>query len=114
MTLLELVKPRPDWFGALEVALTRPPGVPERRAGEDPWAPAPPDRPKRIADDLIWLRRAIDEPEQHGLKPISDSAAVAVWEPRDGACERLDRLGARGVLDAGGFLLHQPDALDLH
>ena len=37
MAFLELVQQRPDWMEALGVALTRPDGVPERRAGEDPW-----------------------------------------------------------------------------
>ena len=32
MALLELVNQSPDWREALGVALTRPPGVPERRA----------------------------------------------------------------------------------
>ena len=70
--MLELVLDRPDWLNALGVALTRPPGVPERRAGQDPWNPAPEGeqkRPRRIADDLAWLRQAYDEPEENGLTP---------------------------------------------
>ena len=63
MTILELVKPRPDWLGALQIALTRPPGVPERRSGEDPWSPATTERPRRISDDLAWFRDAMDEPD---------------------------------------------------
>ena len=39
MAMLELVQTRPDWMNALGVALTRPPGVPERRAGEDAVEP---------------------------------------------------------------------------
>ncbi|HVL95421.1 MAG TPA: hypothetical protein VM266_06130 [Solirubrobacteraceae bacterium] len=109
MTLLELVHTRPDWFGALEVAISRPAGVPERRNGEDPWSPPDElDRPRRVSDDLAWLRAAVDEPEQHGLKPLDDTAAVAVWEAPDDD-ERLRRLRDRGVLEAAGFLVHEPD-----
>jgi hypothetical protein len=107
MPLLELVHERPDWMGALGVALTRPPGVPERRAGEDPWHDGDVrDRPRRISDDLAWLRQAIDEPEPHGLRGLGDTAAVAAWETSSEAAERLDRLRERRVLDAAGFLLH--------
>jgi hypothetical protein len=107
MALLELVHRRPDWNEALGVALTRPPGVPERRAGEDPWSDdGGSDRPRRIADDLAWLRQAIDEPESHGLRGLGDTAAVGAWEIDAEAAERLDRLRERRVLDAAGFLLH--------
>jgi hypothetical protein len=111
MTMLELVHPRPDWLGALEVALTRPSGVAERRTGEDPWTGPSADRPRRISDDLAWLRQAVDEPELHGLRRIDATAAVAIWEAQqDGGLEdRLDRLRRRGVLDAAGFLLHDAD-----
>src|ERR1051325_10304778 len=82
MAVLELVSSRPDWMGALTVALTRPAGVPERRAGDDPWAAAGrAQRPRRISDDLAWLRQAFDEPSEHGLKGLEDTAAV----PRRGA-----------------------------
>lgn len=116
MLMLELVAERPDWTNALGVAMTRPPGVPERRTGQDPWAPTPTGRPRRISDDLAWLRRALDEPERHGLHPLTDTAAVAAWEAGedDGAmAKRLARLRERGVLDAAGFLVHEPldDAL---
>ena len=113
MALLELVRPQPDWFAALEVAFTRPPGVPERRAGEDPWDSKPDgERPRRIADELVWLRQAMDEPENNGLTPLP-----AVGRRRD--VGRRGRLHARGsaklrdrrVLDAAGFLLHEPDDL---
>ena len=71
--MLELVLDRPDWLNALGVALTRPPGVPERRQGQDPWHPeaeaVEKPRPRRIADDLAWLRQAYDEPEENGLQP---------------------------------------------
>jgi hypothetical protein len=107
MAMLELVHQRPDWTEALGVALTRPPGVPERRTGEDPWSgEAGADRPRRIADDLAWLRQAIDEPERNGLRGLGDTAAVAAWEIDGEAASRLDRLRERRVLDAAGFLLH--------
>ena len=112
MTLLELVHTNPDWTNALGVALTRPEGVEERRNGEDPWTPPEGvDRPRRISDDLAWLRQAIEEPIEHGLKPLDETAAVAIWEadPSAEAGERLERLRERGVLDAAGFLLHDPD-----
>ena len=110
--MLELVRDRPDWMNALGVALTRPPGVPERRQGQDPWKPeaesaAP--RPRRIADDLAWLRQAFDEPETNGLTPLPESAAVAAWDPEPECANRLTRLRDRNVLDAAGFLLHEAD-----
>ncbi len=106
MLTLELVADRPDWMRALQVALTRPPGVPERRAGQDPWAPAPISRPQRISDDLSWLRAAIDEPEAHGLHELDGTAAVEIWQASDEDSElraRFQRLDRRGVLDAAGF-----------
>jgi hypothetical protein len=106
MALLELVSERPDWLGALGVALTRPPGVPERRGEEDPWKVDGAARPRRISDDLAWLRQAMDEPEPNGLTTVRDSAAVAAWETSGEAVARLDRLRNRRVLDAAGFLLH--------
>ena len=94
-------------MGALGVALTRPDGVPERRTGEDPWhADDGADRPRRISDDLAWLRQAMDEPEPHGLQGLGGTAAVAAWTPNGDAAVRLDRLRERRVLDAAGFLLH--------
>jgi hypothetical protein len=111
MMLLELVHRQPDWYAALEVTLTRPPGVHERRAGEDPWAPPRVKRPRRLSDDLLWLRHAYDRPQENGLTPIDDTAAVAVWKTQeDELLERLERLSDRGVLEAAGFLLHDPDA----
>ena len=109
MAMLELVSERPDWMGALGVALTRPPGVPERRGEEDPWKADGADagsRPRRISDDLAWLRQAMDEPERCGLRVVPGSAAVAAWELNGDAQARLDRLRDRRVLDAAGFLLH--------
>jgi hypothetical protein len=106
--MLELVRDRPDWLAALGVALTRPPGVPERRKDEDPWKPENAEsRPRRIADDLAWLRQAYDEPEPNGLKPLPESAAVAAWDPDPDCAPRLGRLRDRQVLDAAGFLLHE-------
>ena len=113
MALLELIRPQPDWLKALEVAFTRPPGVPERRAGEDPFESKPEaERPRRIADELVWLRQAMDEPETNGLTPLPQSAAVAMWDTEDGSVDRLCRLRDRRVLDAAGFLLHESDDPD--
>lgn len=111
MAILELVDSRPNWLSALDVALRRPSGVPERRAGEDPWQPRAVGRPRRISDDLAWFRGAMDEPEEFGLRPLEDTAAVAAWEPRQEAdlADRLRRLRDRGILEAAGFLLHEPD-----
>ena len=110
--MLELVRESPDWMSALGVALTRPPGVPERRAGQDPWSlEAGQQRPRRIADDLAWLRQAFDEPESNGLRPLHDTAAVGAWEPDEACSERLNRLRERRVLDAAGFLLHEEDEI---
>lgn len=109
MALLELVGAQPDWMNALGVALTRPPGVPERRAGEDPAVAAPEGRPRRISDDLLWLRHAMEQPAEHGLRRLEETAAVGAWEPDDEEpLSRLCRLRDRGVLDAAGFLLHEP------
>src|ERR671933_846678 len=107
MPLLELVQHKPDWLNALGVALTRPPGVPERRSGDDPWTDAETDRPRRISDDLAWLRQAMDEPEDCGLRGLDDTAAVGAWGPDQTAAQRLCRLRDRQVLDAAGFLLHE-------
>jgi hypothetical protein len=111
MAVLELVNARPDWMNALGVALTRPPGVPERREREDPWeAAAEAERPRRISDDLAWLRQAMDDPQDNGLRGLDDTAAVGAWIPGAEECARLERLRDRQVLDAAGFLLHE-DAL---
>jgi hypothetical protein len=113
MALLELIRPRPDWHAALEVAFTLPPGVPERRAEEDPWESHPAgERPRRIADELVWLRQAMDEPEDNGLTPLPQSAAVAMWDTEDRCVERLCKLRDRRVLDAAGFLLHESENPD--
>jgi hypothetical protein len=113
MAVLELVSSRPDWMAALTVALTRPPRVPERRSGDDPWQGGAPraQRPRRVSDDLAWLRQAYDEPAAHGLRGLEDTAAVAAWEAAPAARERLQRLRDRRVLDAAGFLLHEEVAV---
>jgi hypothetical protein len=104
--ILEQVARDPDWWSALEVALTRPPGVSERRADEDPWAPVPIDRPRRISDDLAWFRHAMERPAEHGFDALADAAAPA-WRVTGGPEdeERLERLADRGVLQAAGFTL---------
>jgi hypothetical protein len=107
MAVLELVKERPDWLNALGVALTRPPGVSERRAGDDPWDADVSERPRRISDDLAWLRQAMDEPDDHGLRGLGETAAVGAWIAAPAAKARLERLRDRAVLDAAGFLLHE-------
>ena len=106
--ILELIRPRANWYAGLEVALTRPPGVPERRAGEDPWEPGAVDRPRRIADDLAWFRHAMDDPVTNGLEQL-DEALPATWNASGDAAEHLRRLEQRGVLQAAGFVLHEPD-----
>ena len=110
MNLLELVSPSPDWIRGLGVALTRPDGVPERRDGDDPWTAPAVERPRRISDDLAWLRQAMDDPTGHGLRPLEDTAAQGIWQLDDPDCmDRLLRLRERGVLDAAGFLLHEEE-----
>src|ERR687893_560411 len=108
MPMLELVHAQPDWSGALGVALSRPPGVPERRQGEDPWHDeAAGDRPRRISDDLAWLRQAIDEPEPNGLRGLGGTAGGPAWGRTGAGTAPLARLRDRRVLDAAGFLLHE-------
>jgi hypothetical protein len=107
MALLELVNRRPDWTEALSRALQRPPDVPERRKEPDAVESDGVDGHRRAADDLAWLRHAIEEPEAHGLEQIEGTAAVAIWEADvDNGAARLVDLDARGVLEAAGFLLH--------
>ena len=113
MAILELVRDHPDWPGALGVALTRPPGTPERRGGQDHWKPDTEGRPRRISDDLAWFRDAVDEPELHELHTLANTAAVAAWRASDEAVGRLSRLRDRGILDAAGFLLHADDGEDI-
>ena len=98
MAVLELVNARPDWMNALGVALTRPPGVPERREQEDPWEAAEAERPRRISDDLAWLRQAMDDPADCGLRGLGDTAAVGAWVPDDPAAA----LGPHAGVPRGG------------
>ena len=110
MALLELVRHEPDWLAALEVAFTLPPGARERRGGDDPWDGEPPDEEsRRISDELLWLRHAIEEPGTRGLTPLPESAAVGMWDTEDACLGRLCRLRDRKVLDAAGFLLHEAE-----
>lgn len=110
MALLELIAPSPDWTTAIGKALERPPGVPERRADGARPGSGSPGRGRRLSDDLAWLRQVVDEPGEHGFELVPGTAAVAVWRaPLEGdRRERLCRLRDRGVLDAAGFLLHEP------
>jgi hypothetical protein len=110
--LLELVQDKPRWGDALATALLLPAGMRERRHEEDPWSPSA-ERPRRISDDLAWLRNAVDEPEEYGLRMIEGTAAAGAWEVTDGrrVGEHLGRLEERGVLEAAGFLFHSDDPL---
>ena len=107
--MLELIHVSPNWLGALSVARVRPRGVPERRNGEDPWQPGRAKQPRRLTDDLAWLRAALDDPERHGLHPLPDGDAVVAWVPDEHGIERLRRLRDRAVLEAAGFLLFEDE-----
>jgi hypothetical protein len=110
MALLELVRHQPDWPSALEVAFALPPGGNERRHEEDPWDGDPSDEAsRRLSDELLWLRHAIEEPGTAGLTPLPESAAVGMWDAEDACMRRLCRLRDRKVLDAAGFLLHEAE-----
>src|ERR1700759_3740568 len=108
--LLELVQNKPSWGDALATALLLPAGMTERRHGQDPWSPST-DRPRRISDDLAWLRNAVDEPENHGPRVIEGRAAAGAWEAttRGVVSEHLGRPGGRGVREAAGFLVHDDE-----
>ena len=105
--MLELIHVSPNWIGALSVALVRPNGVPERRHREDPWEPGDAQRPRRLTDDLAWLRVALEDPEPNGLQPLGVGHAVAAWMPDASGTKRLRRLRDRHVLEAAGFLLFE-------
>jgi hypothetical protein len=107
--MLELIHVSPNWRSALSVALNRPSGVPERRHREDPWQRGRFDRPRRLTDDLAWLRGALEDPESHGLKPLPDRDVVVAWAPDERGIERLRRLRDRSVLEAAGFLLFEDE-----
>jgi hypothetical protein len=108
--MLELIHVKPNWLGALSVALVRPQGVPERRHADDPWlASEEAPRPRRLTDDLVWLRAAVEDPEPHGLHPVADGRAAAAWVPNASGVERLRRLRDRAVLEAAGFLLYEDE-----
>ena len=107
MALLELVHARPDWMGALGVALTRPPGVPERRGGEDPWSDgrAPTGRGGSPTTSRGCARRSTSP----RATACAGWATRRPWRRGSSTSEaeaRLDRLRERRVLDAAGFLLH--------
>ena len=105
--LLELIQDKPSWGDALATALILPSGMTERRQGQDPWSPST-ERPRRISDDLAWLRNAVDEPEMYGLRMIEGTAAAGrLGGHRQPARQRAPRSprGA-GVLEAAGFLFH--------
>lgn len=111
--MLEQVRHKPNWHDALAVALVRPPGIPERRAGEDPWGPPQTERPRRATDDLAWLRGAVDEPLAAQLRALGDDPRMRAWEVDEPELEeRLSRLRDRGILDAAGFALHATDAAE--
>ena len=115
--MLELVLAQPDWLNALGVALTRPARGARTARRPGPVAPGSgrdAARPRRIADDLAWLRQAYDEPEENGLSPLPETAAVAAWAIDSSCKERLDRLRERHVLDAAGFLMHEADDVVVH
>jgi hypothetical protein len=103
--VLEQIHMHPNWLGALSVALVRPEGVAERRHGDDPWHLGKAERPRRLTDDLAWLRGAVDDPEAHGLRPLNDRGVVVAWMPDETCMERLRRLRDRAVLEAAGFHL---------
>jgi hypothetical protein len=108
--MLELIHVRPNWLGALSVALVRPQGVPERRHADDPWQRSDQAaRPRRLTDDLAWLRDALEDPEPHGLHPVADGRAAAAWVPDASGVERLRHLRDRAVLDAAGFHLYEDE-----
>jgi|SRR5947209_10845592 len=108
---VELIRPEPDWEGALARALERPAGVKQERRQERADEPRDGDAPRRrIADELAWLRDVVDDPATHGFR-VADAAAQLWWPIGDTdseeTLERLERLRDRGILDAAGFLLHE-------
>ena len=107
MTLAPRLDGRPD---RRSHPAARRPGAPRGRGPLDRRRGRA-ERPRRISDDLAWLRQAYDEPDEHGLHGLEDTAAVAAWEADHEAQERLRRLRDRHVLDAAGFLLHEEERI---
>jgi hypothetical protein len=103
--MIQLLRERPNWLGALSVARTRPQGVPERRRGDDPRKAETTNHSPRATDDLSWLREAFEDPATYGLRCVPARSAVAAWEPDASGAARLERLSDRHVLEAAGFLL---------
>ena len=112
MAMLELVRHEPNWNAALEVAFALPPGGSERRADDREAEPSDADGARRVSDELLWLRHAIEDPDVSGLTELPESAAVGMWEAEDACLRRLCRLRDRKVLDAAGFLLHESEDAD--
>ena len=108
MALLELVHERPDWMGALGVALSPPAGRPRAARRRGPVARRRRGGPARGGSPTTsrGCARRSTSPSRNGLRGLGDTAAVAAWEPTGEAAARLDRLRERRVLDAAGFLLH--------
>jgi hypothetical protein len=103
--MVQLLRERPNWPGALSVARTRPSGVPERRRGDDSGKADTTSDPRRAMDDLAWLREAFEDPAAHGLRRVPARSAIAAWEPDPSGAARLRRLSDSHVLETAGFLL---------
>ena len=82
MAMLELVHARPDWMGALGVALTRPAGRARaaRRRGSVAATTPPSARAGSPTTSRGCARRSTS-PRANGLRGLGDTAAVAAWEP---------------------------------
>ena len=78
MAMLELVHTAPDWTGALGVALSRPPGVPERRHGDDPWHDDQSGERPRVHPLLLGCGSGQTAVSRHDptLSPAADSCAL--------------------------------------
>jgi hypothetical protein len=103
--MVQLLRERPNWPGALSVARTPPPGVPERRRGDDSGKADTTSDPRRAMDDLAWLREAFEDPAAQGLRRVPARSAIAAWEPDPSGAARLRRLSDSHVLETAGFLL---------
>ena len=82
--MLELIRVTPELARCALRGADAPAGrarAPDRRG---PLAARTAARPRRITDDLAWLRVALEDPELHGLRPIPRQA-VAAWAPDDEA-----------------------------